>query len=104
MSDELRVATAHLRALSARQGQAAAEIQAATQATHGVDASVRVSHGVIATSTAAAVEAANRAREVAGTSIERTSTALDDDLARAGNRYDGTDGRAGVLLGATMRR
>lgn len=104
MSDDLRVATAHLRALSARQGQAATEIQAATQVTRGVDTSVRVSHGVIAASTAAAVDAANRAREAAGTSIGRTSAALDDDLGAAGSRYDGTDGCAGDLLGARMRR
>ena len=55
--DALEVTTAHLRELAARHGQAAAEMTTAAGAVAGVDTRIRASHGVIAWSTAAAVEA-----------------------------------------------
>ncbi|BBY27261.1 ESX-1 secretion-associated protein [Mycolicibacterium sediminis] len=100
MSSGVRVMTAHLRQLSAAQRRAAAEIKSATGVTHGVDESVRVSHGVIAWSTANAVESANRVRRATGRSMERASDALGDDLGTAAGRYDDTDRRtAGRIAG-----
>lgn len=103
MAGELEVATAHVRELAAKQKQAAAEIAAATAVTDGVDTSVRFSHGVIAWSTAAAVEAAGHARSAAGAAMERTSTALGDNLTTAAGQYDQTDRIGSGLLDAQIR-
>lgn len=103
MSGELEVTTAHLGELAAKQGRAAAEILSATEVTEGVDTSVRVSHGVISWSTAAAVEAANSARRAAGRSIQEMSDHLEASLVDAARRYDDTDDCARGLLGAQMQ-
>lgn len=103
MSGELEVTTAHLGELAAKQGRAAAEVLSATEATEGVDTSVRVSHGVISWSTAAAVEAANNARRAAGRSLADVSDYLEDSLQRAARRYDDVDECARGVLGAQVR-
>lgn len=103
MTGELEVTTAHLGELAAKQGRAAAEIKSATEVTEGVDTSVRISHGVISWSTAAAVAAANNARRTAGESIEDMSNYLEGSLVDAGRRYDDTDGWAEGVLGAQMQ-
>ena len=103
MSGELEVTTAHLGELAAKQGRAAAEMLSATEVTEGVDTSVRVSHGVIAWSTAAAVEAANTARRTAGTAMRDASDYLEEGLQAAARRYDDTDEFAEGALGARMR-
>jgi hypothetical protein len=103
MSGELEVTTAHLGELAAKQGRAAAEILSATEVTEGVDMAVRVSHGVISWSTAAAVEAANNARRTAGRSLKDMSDYLEDSLELAARRYDDTDDCARGVLGARMR-
>ena len=103
MSGELRVTSAHLGELAAMQGQAAAEIRSATEITEGVDTSVRVSHGVIASSTAAAVESANTARGTAGRAMEDAADDLRDSLQLAARRYDDTDDYAEGILGAQMQ-
>jgi hypothetical protein len=103
MSGELRVTSAHLGELAAKQRQAAAEIRSATEITEGVDTSVRVSHGVISWSTAAAVEAANTARRTAGRAMECVSGQLRDSLQLAARRYDDTDDYAEGILGAQVQ-
>lgn len=102
MSSDLQVTTAHVRELAAKQGQAAAEIRSATEVTAGVDTAVRFSHGVIAWSTAGAVEAAQHARVAAGTAMGQASEELRDDLQTAASRYDATDQDTGALLDAQM--
>src|SRR3954462_4395650 len=98
MTGELEVTTAHLGELAARQGSAAAAILSATEATEGVDTSVRVSHGVISSPTAAAVRAANAARHTAGKALGDVSDRLRESLGLAARRYDDTDETAeGVL-------
>ncbi len=96
--ESLQVTTAHLRELAATQGQAAAEIASATQAASGVDSAIRTSHGVIAWSTADAVEALQHARRVAGDSVAGVSHALSENLTSAADGYEATDSTSGAAL------
>src|SRR5690242_21526862 len=100
MSEDLRVTTAHLRELSARQGNAAGELATATDAVTGVDSSLRWTHGSISWSTAGAVEAAQNARRTAGWGIATFSAGLSEKLSAAAQRYDYTDdhGAAGLKV------
>ncbi|OBC02025.1 hypothetical protein A5784_16620 [Mycobacterium sp. 852013-50091_SCH5140682] len=91
MSEDLRVATEHLRELSMRQGHAAGELATATAAVTGVDSSLRWTHGPISSSTAGAVEAAQNARRTAGLSMATLSESLSEKLTAAARRYDHTD-------------
>lgn len=102
MSGDLRVTTAHLRELSAKQGQAAAVLTSATAAVDGVDSAVRWTHGPISWSTAAAIEAAQHARRVAGTGMANVSQDLGEKLTSAAGRYDNTDTSAGEALDGTV--
>ncbi|BBX32999.1 hypothetical protein MMAG44476_07731 [Mycolicibacterium mageritense DSM 44476 = CIP 104973] len=91
MSGDLRVTTAHLRELSAKQGQACAELTTATAAVADVDTSVHRTHGPISWSTAGAVAAAVCARRAAGDSVARVSHGLSRRLTAAAATYDQTD-------------
>ena len=104
MSGEaLRVTTAHLRELAAKQAQAAAEITSATEVVDGVDTSLRRSHGVIAWSTAGAVEAIQHARRAAGNEMAAVSNGMSENLADAAAQYDQMDGAIGGRLDQEMR-
>ena len=98
MSEDLRVTTEHLRELSIRQGHAAGELAAATEAVTGVDSSLRWTHGPISWSTAGAVEAAQNARRSAGLSIATLSEGLSEKLTAAARRYDHADGEQAVAV------
>jgi hypothetical protein len=100
--DELRVTSAHVRELAAKQGQAAAEIRSATEVVHAVDTSVRMTHGVIAWSTAGAVEAAQAARRTAGGGMEAVSEDLNNKLGAAAAAYDEIDRAMGARLDGQM--
>jgi hypothetical protein len=101
MSD-LRVTTAHVRELAAKQGQAAAEIVSATEVVTGVDTDVRWTHGIIAWSTAAAVEAATCARRDAGAKMGSVAHGLGAKLTSAAARYDGVDSTSSGRLDGEM--
>ena len=104
MSGEaLRVTTAHLRELAAKQAKAAAEITSATEVVDGVDTSMRTTHGVIAWSTAGAVEAIQHARRTAGNQIAAVSTGMSENLTEAASQYDRADGAIGGRIGQQMR-
>ncbi len=104
MSGEaLRVTTAHLRELAAKQAQAAAEITSATEVVDGVDTSLRISHGVIAWSTAGAVEAIQRARRAAGNEMAAISNGMSENLADAAAQYGQIDGAIGGRLDQETR-
>ncbi|HTM85903.1 MAG TPA: ESX-1 secretion-associated protein [Mycobacterium sp.] len=103
MSGDLRVTTAHVRELSAKQGQAAAELSAATEAVAGVDTAVRWTHGPISSATASAVQAAQHARRTAGTGMAGVSADLGDKLTAAATQYDRTDTSASGALDGTVR-
>jgi hypothetical protein len=103
MSGDLRVTTAHLRELAAKQRQAATEIGSAAEVADGVDTSVRMTHGVISWSTAAAVEAVQNARRVAGSGMEGVSEGMADTLDASAAAYDRIDGLAGGRLGDQMQ-
>jgi hypothetical protein len=104
MSGEiLRVSTSHLRELAAQQARAAAEITAATNVVEGVDASMRISHGVIAWSTAAALQAIQPVRRAAGNHMAAASHAMSEDLCAAAARYGQADGEMGARLDHEMR-
>ncbi|KRE27312.1 hypothetical protein ASG82_12870 [Mycobacterium sp. Soil538] len=89
--DALEVTTAHLRELAAKHGQAVAEMTSATAAVAGVDTRIRMSHGVVAWSTAAALEAIQQARADAAASVAGESRALEENLTCAAHRYESTD-------------
>ena len=99
----LRVTASHLRELAAQHGRAAAESTSATEAVAGVDSAIRTSHGVIAGSTAAAVEAVQQARRDAGESVAGESGVLSEHLILAAGRYEATDGAAGDSLDQQIR-
>ncbi|WP_135451371.1 ESX-1 secretion-associated protein [Mycobacterium sp. DL99] len=103
MAGDLRVATAHLYELSAKQGQAATSLTIATGVVDGVDASVRVTHGPISSSTATAVVAALNARRAAGTGMASVSRNLGEKLTRAAGGYDRTDSTMGDAICGTAR-
>jgi ESX secretion-associated protein EspC/F len=104
MSGEaLRVTTAHLRDLAVKQQKAATEIRGATHVIEGVDTAVRISHGVIAWSTAAAVEAIQNARQSSGNAMAEASEGMRDRLFDAATRYDQVDGAMGAHLDSVMR-
>jgi hypothetical protein len=103
MSGDLRVATAQLRELAAKQRQAATEIQSAVEVVDGVDTSVRVTHGVIAWSTAMAVQAVQNARRAAGSGMKGVAEEMADKLDASAGAYDGIDGMAGGRLGDRMQ-
>jgi hypothetical protein len=102
MSGDLRVTTAHLRELAAKQRLAASEIRSAAQVADGVDTSVRVTHGVISWATAAAVEAVQNARRTAGSEMEGVSEEMADNLDLSAAAYDRVDTLASSRLGGRM--
>jgi hypothetical protein len=101
--EALRVTTAHVRELAAKQAQASAEITSATEVVDGVDTSMRTSHGVIAWSTAGAVEAIQHARRAAGKEMATVSNGMSENLAAAAVQYDQIDGALGGRLDQEMR-
>ncbi len=101
--DALQVTTTHLRELAARHGRAAAELTSATAAVCGADTRIRRSHGMIAWSTAAAVEALQHARQAAGHDVAAHSRTLGDDLTATAHRYETTDEVSADRLDARMR-
>ena len=103
MAGDLRVATAHLQELSAKQGQAATSLTVATGVVEGVDAAVRLTHGPISSSTASAVAAALNARRAAGTCLASVSRDLGAKLSRAAAGYDRTDSAMSGALRGTVR-
>lgn len=99
MSGEaLEVTTARLRELAARHGKAATEVALATGAVSGVDSAIRTSHGVIARSTAGAVEEIQKARRDAGDRMAGESRALSEKLIAAASRYEAADGASSARL------
>jgi Excreted virulence factor EspC, type VII ESX diderm len=100
--DTLRVTTAHLRDLAVQQQKAATDIRGATHVIEGVDTAVRISHGVIAWSTAAAVEAIQNARRRSANAMAEESEGIRDRLFDAATRYDQVDGAIGVRLDSVM--
>lgn len=103
MSGNLRVDSAHLHELSAKQAQAAADLSSATELVEGVGTSLRLTHGPISSSTADAVEAALHARRSAGAGVARASRSLGDGLTCAATRYDRTDATVSDVLDGTVR-
>ena len=103
MAGDLRVATAHLHELSAKQDEAATCLTVATGVVEGVDSAIRMTHGPISSSTAAAVEAALNARRAAGTGMANVSQDLGDKLTRAAGGYDRTDSTLAGALRGTVR-
>jgi hypothetical protein len=103
MSGDLRVTTAHLRELAAKQRQAATEMRSAAEVAEGVHSSVRMTHGVISWSTAAAVETVQNARRAAGAGVEGVSQGMADRLDVSAAAYDRIDAAAGGRLGDQMQ-
>jgi hypothetical protein len=103
MSGDLRVATAQLRELAAKQRQAATEIRSAVEVADGVHTSVRVTHGVISWSTAAAMAAVQNARRAARSGMKGVAEEMADKLDASAGAYDRVDGMAGGRLGDRMQ-
>lgn len=103
MAGDLRVATAHLQELSARQDAAATSLTAATGVVEGVDTAVRLTHGPISSASSAAVSAAVSARRAAGACIAGVSRDLGAKLSHAAGGYDRTDSTMSGALHGTVR-
>jgi hypothetical protein len=88
---DLRVTTAHVRELSARQGEAAAQLTTAATVTDGVSQSMWLSHGAICAVSNMAVAAAEGARKGACQAMSSVSADLDEKLTTAAQRYDEMD-------------
>jgi hypothetical protein len=89
--DDLRVTTAHLGDLAAKQGSAAAGISAAIILAEGVDVAVRSTHGDVASASAGALAAVLAARRSAGEKMAAISDGLCAKLAEAAKRYESAD-------------
>ena len=100
--EDLRVTTAHLGELSAKQGRAAVGIRSATILTEGAAAAVRTTHGSIASASAGALEAVLAARRTAGTKMAAVSDDLCDKLFEAAKRYDQADDAMSAALRERM--
>ena len=98
MTQELRVETTELRSLATHQREAATALAAAARTTNGVGANVLSTHGVIATSTAMAVDAVDAARGAAAAAMQSVSAHMSESLTIAAARYDHTDGAEGRNL------
>jgi hypothetical protein len=101
--DDLRVTTAHLDELTVQQVRAAAATRSATLLAEGADATVRSTHGVIASATAEAMSAIVEARRGAGMKIAAISDDLGHKLNEAARRYDQTDEAMGRALDGQVR-
>lgn len=88
---QLAVTPAHLRGLAAVHHRVAAEV--ATAGGRVVDGNARVltSHGSIASASAGALQAVERARADAVAAIAARSGSLSDHLRGAAHRYEATD-------------
>lgn len=89
--DDLRIQTAHLGDLAAKQARAAVDIRSATMLTEGAVAAVSSTHGHIASASAGALTAVLAARRSAGSKMAAISDDLCDKLAQAAKRYDQAD-------------
>jgi Excreted virulence factor EspC, type VII ESX diderm len=96
--DDLRVTTAHLGELSAKQDRAAVGIRSATILADGAATAVRTTHGSIASASAGALEAVLAARRTAGTKMAAISDGLCDKLSEAAKRYDQADDAMSAAL------
>ncbi len=101
--DDLRVTTAHLGELAAKQGRAAVEIRSATVAAEGAEAAVRSTHGSIASASVNALAAVLSARRSAGTKMAAISDDLCDKLVEAAKRYDQIDEAMSGTLGTQIQ-
>jgi hypothetical protein len=99
----LRVTTAHLGELAAKQGRAAVEIRSATVAAEGAEAAVRSTHGSIASASVNALAAVLSARRSAGTKMAAISDDLCDKLVEAAKRYDQIDEAMSGTLGTQIQ-
>jgi hypothetical protein len=95
---ELRVTEAHLRELAAKQGEAAADIQSATDAADSLGAAVGSTHGPISSATAAAVRAAESARGQACAQTAAESRDMQDRLEASATAYASVDQSASRAL------
>ncbi|MCV7206094.1 ESX-1 secretion-associated protein [Mycolicibacterium peregrinum] len=103
MAGDLRVATAHLHELSAKQGEAATGLTVATGVVEGVDTAVRMTHGPISSASAAAIARAVNARRTAVTGLASVSRDLGSKLSRAAGGYNRTDSTMSGALHGSIR-
>jgi hypothetical protein len=99
---DLRVTSAHVRELAARQAAAAAQIQQAAAAAEGTTASMAVTHGFVCAPAILAVQAAEAARSAACAAMAAVSTDLNENLTTAATVYDDVDAQSGQNLSGEM--
>ena len=88
---ELRVTATHVRELSARQGEAQAQIESASTVTDGLSAAMWANHGVVCAPANMAVAAAEAARQSACAAMRLVSSDLSQKLDTAAARYNEID-------------
>lgn len=101
--DDLRVTTAHLGDLAVTQGRAAVEIRSATILVEGADAAVKITHGSVASATAAALVTVLAARGSAGAKMAAISDDLCAKLTEAAKQYDNADDAVSGTLRTPMQ-
>lgn len=100
---ELHVEPSHLRQLSGRQNDAAAQIADAVPLTADEADEVRSSHGIVCMPTHLAAQAAGVARAKAGIAVQVTSEAYAANLDSAAEKYSWTDQNSGNTIDGKMR-
>jgi hypothetical protein len=99
---ELTVTASYLNDLAELQDQAAAEINTATSGVNGSAENLWYDHGLICGSTATAMQRAEREREDAGSTMQKVSEALAEDLRNAAAGYTTTDEQTGSNVDKQM--
>lgn len=102
-ADNLRVLTDHVRKLAVTQHTAADQITGASRSIGDVAARVSSTHGVVCSFTSVALDAADSARNAAGSALQKVSTDLSGKLDTAAANYDNADYRAGKQISQAGR-
>lgn len=102
MTGYLGVTAAHVRELSATQGEVGAQIKAASAVTSGVSSSMLVNHGIVCSGSIAAVAMAHSARQSACSAMASMSSDLSEKLGSAAGDYEKIDQAMGDRLGQQM--
>lgn len=91
MTGSLNVTTSHVRELSAKQQEAAAQLQTATSSADGIEVRLWRTHGLICFPSTIAATFAHQARTSAGTRLKASSMDLHEKLTHAADKYDEVD-------------
>lgn len=102
MTGSLNVTTSHVRELSAKQQEAAAQLQTATSSADGIEGRLWRTHGAVCAASTIAATLAHQARTSAGQRLKASSEDLHEKLAHAADKYDVVDRQQREYLDSQM--